>query len=150
MTCPQMEGITHDRRICLPDRVCKGREEGTMSTRNVISSYYDSLNRQDNTWQDLWSEDAVFSDASKTLAAKGKTQVIQSFTPFLKGVERVQVKQMIVEGDRACALASYDYVNPKGEKLNQDVAEVFQVEDGELAELTIYFDLTAYRNFMRR
>lgn len=121
-----------------------------MSIRNLVQSYYLSLNQKDEKWQELYSEDAVFSDASQTLNAKGKASVIQSFTPFLKGVEGVKVKQMIVEGEDSCAIVSYDYVNPKGEKMNQDVAEVWEVKDGKLAKLTIYFDLTAYRNFMRR
>jgi ketosteroid isomerase-like protein len=29
------------------------------------------------------------------------------------------------------------------------VAEVWEVRDGKLAKLTIYFDLTAYRSFMK-
>jgi ketosteroid isomerase-like protein len=120
-----------------------------MSTKIIIQNYYDSLNRKDEKWQELYSEDAVFSDASQTLYAKGKEPVIQSFLPFLKGVERVKVKHMIVEGEDACVIASYDYVNPKGERMNQDVAEVWEVKDGKLAKLTIYFDLTAYRSFMK-
>jgi ketosteroid isomerase-like protein len=120
-----------------------------MSTRNLIQSYYDSLAHKDNKWQTLYSDEAVFSDASGILNAKGKEAVIQSFTPFLKGVQGVKVKQMIVEADDACAIVGYDYVNPKGEKLSRDVAEVWQVKDNRLASLTIFFDLTAYRTFMR-
>ncbi|OLC29586.1 MAG: hypothetical protein AUH31_06505 [Armatimonadetes bacterium 13_1_40CM_64_14] len=120
-----------------------------MSTRELVQSYYDSLDRKDDKWQNLYSTDAVFSDASQTLNATGKTAVIQSFVPFLKGVEGVRVKQMIAEGERACAVVGYDYVNPKGQKMRQDVAEVWEIKDGRLAKLTIYFDLLAYRNFMR-
>jgi ketosteroid isomerase-like protein len=120
-----------------------------MSTRDLVQSYYESLNRKDDKWQELYSADAVFADASQTLNAKGKAEVIQSFVPFLKGIERAKVKQMIVEGEEACAIVSYDYVNPKQAKLNQDVAEVWKVKDGKLTQLIIYFDLTAYRNFMR-
>ncbi len=119
-----------------------------MSTRDLIQSYYDSINRKDEKWRELYNEDAVFADASQTLNAKGKDAVIQSFTPFLKGVERAQVKQMIVEGDKACAIVSYDYINPKGKKMNQDVAEVWRVKNEKLSQLIIYFDLIAYRNFM--
>src|SRR5690349_9256939 len=114
-----------------------------MSTEEVIKSYYESQNKKDDQWKDLWSDDAVFSDASQTLLAKGKESVIQSFTPFLKGVASLKISQMIVEGERACSVISYVYVNPKGEKMNQDVAEVSEVKDGKLARLTIYFDLTA-------
>ena len=114
-----------------------------MSPENLVQSYYDSLSHKDNKWQQLYSEDAVFSDASGILNAKGKEAVIQSFTPFLKGVEGVKVKQMIVEDEDACAIIGYDYVNPKGEKLSQDVAEVWQVKNDRLTRLTIYFDLVA-------
>ncbi len=56
---------------------------------------------------------------------------------------------MIVEGEKACAVVGYVYVNPKGQKLQQDVAELWEVKDRKLAKLTIYFDLTDYRTFMR-
>ena len=120
-----------------------------MSTRNLVQRYYESLNRKDDVWQTLYSDDAIFLDASKTLNANGKAAVIQSFVPFLKGVEQAKVNQLIVEGDEACAIVSYVYINPKAAKMNQDVAEVWKVEDEKLSRLIIYFDLTAYRNFMR-
>jgi ketosteroid isomerase-like protein len=120
-----------------------------VTTLDIIKSYYESQSNKDDTWKDLWSEDAVFSDASRTLFAKGKEAVIQSFTPFLKGVVGLKISQTIVEGEKVCCVISYTYMNPKGEVLNQDVAEVSEVRDGKLATLTLYFDLTAYRRFMQ-
>ena len=43
-----------------------------MSTLEVIKSYYSSQSNKDDKWQDLWADDAVFSDASQTLLATGK------------------------------------------------------------------------------
>jgi ketosteroid isomerase-like protein len=120
-----------------------------MSTRELVQNYYNSLTQKDDVWQGLYSEDAVFCDASQTLDAKGRTAVIQSFVPFLKGVDQLQVKQMIVESGHVCAIVGYVYVNSKGEKMSQDVAEVWETRDEKLAKLTIYFDLIAYRSFMR-
>lgn len=117
--------------------------------KDLIQGYYDSLNHNDGKWQNLYADNASFSDASQTLVATGKEEIIQSFTTFLRGIESVSVKQLIVEETSACAIASYVYVNPKGEKMQQDVAEVWEVNGDKLAKLTIYFDLTAYRNFMR-
>lgn len=127
----------------------KDLEVKVMSTQEVIKRYYESQNKKDDQWKELWADDAVFSDASQTLLAKGKEAVIQSFTPFLKGVAKLKISQMIVEDGKACSIISYTYINPRGEKMNQDVAEVAEVKDGKLARLTIYFDLTAYRHFMR-
>ncbi len=120
-----------------------------MSTQEVIKSYYESQSKKNDQWKEFWADDAVFSDASRTLLAEGKEAVIQSFTPFLKGVAELKISQMIVEDGKACCIISYIYLNPKGKRMNQDVAEVSEVKDGKLAKLTIYFDLTAYRHFMR-
>ena len=120
-----------------------------MPTEEVVKNYYESQNQKDDRWKELWADDAVFPDASETLPARGRDAVIQSFMPFLKGVEALKISQMIVEDDQACSIISSTYVNPKGEKMNQDVAEISEVRDGKLARLTIYFDLTAYRSFMR-
>ena len=46
-----------------------------MTTLDVIKSYYESLMNNDDKWKELWSDDAVFSDASQTLLAKGKEAV---------------------------------------------------------------------------
>lgn len=108
------------------------------------------VNCREQRWQELYSEDAVFSDASETLNAKGKNAVIQSFTPFLKGVDTIKLRQLIIENDNACAVVEYVYVNSKGEELCQDVAEVWETKNEKLFRLTIYFDLTLYRNFMAR
>jgi ketosteroid isomerase-like protein len=119
-----------------------------MQTADAIKMYYKSLNQKDNTWQDLWSADGIFSDAANVLHAEGKEAVIQSFTPFLKGVASVEVAKLLVDGNSACAIARYVYRNAKGETMNQDVAEVWEVKDAKLAKLTIYFDLTKYRAFI--
>ena len=123
-------------------------ESKVMNTKDIIQSYYKSLEEKNDTWKDLYSEDAVFSDASQLLLAKGKKTVLQAFIPFLKGVAGIKIKQLIIEGENACAIISYEYVNSKKERMSQDVAEIWEVKNGKLTKLTIYFDLTAYRNFM--
>ena len=120
-----------------------------MLIKVLIQSYYDSLDQKDNKWKDLYAEDAYFADASKTLVAKGKEEVIQSFTTFLKGIEAAIVTEMVAEGENACVVVHYVYVNQKGEKMEQDVAEIWKVSNDKLTKLIIYFDLTKYRTFMR-
>jgi len=75
---------------------------------------------------------------------------VQSFSRFLSGVSRVELKQLIVERSVAVAVVGYDYVNVKGEHLHQEDAEVWRVENGEVLALTIYFDITEFRAFMAR
>ncbi len=121
-----------------------------MTVREIVHDFYEGLARKNDQWQKNLSEDMVFSDASKKLHAEGKDAFIQSFSAFLRAVERVQLKQLIVEDTDACAVVSYDYVSPQGAKLHQEDAEVWQVADREIVALTIYFDITEFRNFMGR
>lgn len=120
-----------------------------MVVQDIIRNFYESLAQKNDAWHEDVSEDIVFSDASKTLHAEGREAFIQSFTSFLRAVERVQLQQLIVEGTDACAIVSYDYVSPAGARLHQDDAEIWKIGDGKIVALTIYFDITEFRNFMR-
>jgi ketosteroid isomerase-like protein len=121
-----------------------------MTVKEILQSFYNSLANKNNDWQKNLSEGVIFSDASQKLHAEGKYAFIQSFTGFLRAVENVQVKQIIIEDTSACAVVSYDYISPKGNKLHQDDAEVWKIAEGRIESLTIYFDITEFRNFMGR
>ncbi len=102
-----------------------------MTVKEILQNFYESLAKKSNNWQKNLSEEVVFSDASKRLHAEGKEAFIQSFTGFLRSVETVQVKQFIIEGTNACAVVSYVYISPKGNKLHQDDAEVWKSSMGK-------------------
>ncbi len=121
-----------------------------MTVREVIDSFYQSLAQKNDTWQQNLAEDVVFSDASRRLSAQGRDAFLQSFSSFLRAVESVQLKQLIVEDDDACAVVSYVYRSPAGAELHQDDAEVWKVVGGKIVALTIYFDITEFRTFMGR
>ena len=120
-----------------------------METRQVVERFYRGLAQKDSSWQQGLAAGVSFSDASGRLRAEGRDAFIESFASFLRAVDRVEVRQLIVEGANAAAVVGYDYTNPRGEHLHQDDAEVWRVENGEIASLTIYFDITEFRAFMR-
>ena len=121
-----------------------------MDTNDVVRRFYGGLARKDSSWQDNLAESVAFSDASGKLNAQDREAFIQSFSGFLRAVDTVELKQLIVEGPNAAAVVSYDYVNPAGGRLHQDDAEVWRVENGQIVALTIYFDITEFRGFMGR
>jgi ketosteroid isomerase-like protein len=121
-----------------------------MNTRDVVQRFYDGLARRDSSWHGNLSENVAFSDASGKLNAQGRDAFVESFSGFLRAVDKVQLNQLIVEGPNAAAVVSYDYVNPAGGRLHQDDAEVWKVENGQIVSLTIYFDITEFRGFMGR
>jgi ketosteroid isomerase-like protein len=121
-----------------------------MPVASVIRNFYESLAQKTDGWQRDLAENVVFADASTRLHAEGRDAFIQSFTSFLRAVERVELQWLIVDGSDAAAIVSYDFVSPTGGKLHQDDAEVWKIADGKIAALTIYFDITEFQTFMRR
>ncbi len=121
-----------------------------MAIQEIVTAFYSSLAAKNDDWQKNLADDVVFRDASDRLHAEGKAAFIQSFTPFLRSVEKVWLKQLIVQDNDAAAVVSYDYVSPSGAKLHQDDAEIWKVADGKIKALTIYFDITEFRSFMGR
>jgi ketosteroid isomerase-like protein len=59
----------------------------------------------------------------------------------------VKLKELIVEGDKACALVDYAIVSPSGQSGSCFVAEFLSTKDGQISSSTIFFDTAAFRTF---
>lgn len=119
------------------------------TTQELLDRYYQSIQDKTDVWQEMWASNSVFADASKTLHTVGKDAVIASFTPFLKGVKDIEISTRIINDNNACYVIEYTYSNQHQELMRQSVAEVWSVNHDQLVSLTIFFDLTAYRTFIR-
>ncbi len=76
----------------------------------------------------------------------GKEAYIQVIKRFSQLFQAMRVKEMIIQGDKACVIGSYDYTFPNGQKINGNVAEHWTATDGKLKSLTIYFDTLTFAN----
>ena len=52
---------------------------------------------------------------------------------FFSMVRSVAVKDLLLDGKKACALTRYDLQSPKGNAFHSDVAEILTVENGRIA-----------------
>lgn len=116
------------------------------TAQETIKGYYDGIKRKDG-WQDLVSDGIVFGGTG-VKATKGKAAYIEGTGQFLRAVKDSQVREMIVEGDKACVIVHYDLMSPKGNTASSDVAEILVVKDGKIDASTIYFDTAAFGAFM--
>ena len=55
-------------------------------------------------------------------------------------IKAFEVKAILVDGERACALTRYELQVPGGPAFERQVAELFEVRDGKIKSLDIYFD----------
>jgi len=116
-----------------------------MNTRQTIERYFDQLQRGSD-WESLLAEDMVFTRFTiPNKQVKGKNAYLQATKGFYSMIRRTEVRQLIVDGDAACALTRYDLQQPNGGPVFQsDVAEVFSVSNGKIDSFGIYFDPTPF------
>ena len=114
-----------------------------MSTGDVVRKYFDALAHK-QSWQSFLADDVAFtSHVTPVKEVAGKNAYLQSTSRFFSMVAGVEVKDLIVDGERACALTSYALNTPRG-GFQSDVAEVFTVRDGKIKSLSIYFDSSPF------
>ena len=117
----------------------------TAATRATVEGYLESLkSRQD--WQRFFSDDVIFTSCtSPNRQIAGRERFVEGTKRFYGTIEKVEVRQVIADGDRACALTRYALKSPVGSSFESDVAEVFHVHDGKIDAFDIYFDTAPYR-----
>src|SRR5690606_30024300 len=113
---------------------------GRPMTRTTVEDYFDALSTG-RDWPALLAEDMTFaSHATPTKRVAGRDAFLESTRGFYAMIERVELRQLIAEGDRASAVARYLLRPPGGEAFTCDVAEFFTVKEARIDSFEIYFD----------
>ena len=111
-----------------------------MTTKGVIQGYFDSL-KQKSGWEAFLADGMSFTSfVAPIKQVAGKGAYLESTSRFFGMITAVEVKDLIVDGDKACALTRYQLQPPRGPAIESHVAEVFKVRDGKISSLEIYFD----------
>ena len=112
-----------------------------MTTRETLDRYFDNLARK-HGWEASFADDMCFTSyVSPVKQLQGKPAYLQATTRFYSMIRRVEVREVITDGDRACARTHYTLQPPNGgPEFASDVAEWFTVRDGTITSLDIYFD----------
>src|SRR5262249_36592158 len=72
-------------------------------TRETIQGYFDRLSRKAG-WESFLADDMTFTSyTSPVKRVEGKTAYLEATKRFYSTVTRVEVRHLLVDGDRACA-----------------------------------------------
>jgi ketosteroid isomerase-like protein len=112
-----------------------------MTTKETIQSYFERLTRKSG-WESFLADDIVFSSlTSPVKQVKGKDAYLQATKRFYSMIADVRLRDLIIDGKKACALTRYELRPPNGgNPFESDVAEIFSVSNGKIDSFDIYFD----------
>ncbi|MDN5941900.1 MAG: nuclear transport factor 2 family protein [Nitrospira sp.] len=111
-----------------------------MTTRETIQGYFDSL-KQKGAWQTFLADEMLFTRFTTPIKrVSGKGAYLEATKRFYSMIKALTIQDILVEGERTCALTRYELQPPGGPVFESHVAEVFQVRDGKIKSFDIYFD----------
>jgi len=115
--------------------------ETRMTTKETIQGYFSNL-EQKKSWESFLSDDMTFTSFTSPIRRiSGRQAYLESTKRFYSMITAMKVKELMVDGDRACALTRYELQPPGGAPaFGSDVAEVFGVREGKIRSFDIYFD----------
>ena len=115
-----------------------------MTTRETLQAYFSSLELKKD-WQSFLADDMTFTSFTSPIKRiSGRAAYIESTKRFYSMITAMKVKELIIDGERACALTHYDLQPPSGQSFRSDVAEVFGVRAGKITSFDIYFDTASF------
>ncbi len=113
--------------------------------KELLETYYKGFAQKKN-WEYVISDDFRYTggDMTNTTPLIGKAAYIKVIERFSRVFQNMQVKEMIIEGEKACVIGNYDFRFPNGVTLNGNVAEIWTAKNGKLDSLRIYFDTLTF------
>ena len=115
-----------------------------MATGEVVRDYFDRLARG-AAWQALFADNFHFtSHTGPAKEVEGKAAFLEATRRFYGSIQSFDVRDLLIDGARACALTRYQLRSPGGTTFQSDVAEVFTVGNGRIEALAIYFDTAPF------
>lgn len=115
-----------------------------MNTRQTIEAYLEGV-AKGSGWQAVLADDLEFTSYQSPVASiTEKAAFLEGTKRFYSMIRKIEVRDLIVEGDRGCALTRYELQGPDGCAFSSDVAETFTVRGGKIVAFGIYFDTAPY------
>ncbi len=115
----------------------------TNSALQTVQSFQQSLGSGGDDWQNMMAEDITF--IGPVDQAKGKSANItlnKNFFPLVKGY---QLKTAIEQNQYAVIEGVYTISTPAGNTLDMAITEIFEVAEGKIQNIRIYYDAQPFR-----
>lgn len=117
-----------------------------MSTKEFLLAYFEAIHK--GGWQDLVADDFVFVNSNLDRVGHGKAAYLDGAGRFFRSTTAVEVRSLLIDGDRAAVLARYSIRSPRGHVGVCDVAEFLTTDGKNLTSSAIFFDTKALADFM--
>lgn len=115
-----------------------------MPTREVVRDYFDRLAKRAG-WEALLGDNFQFTSCTSPVKeVAGKAPYLEATKRFYSSIQSFELRDLLVDGAKACAFTRYQLRSPTGTTFQSDVAELFTVRNARIEALAIYFDTAPF------
>jgi len=115
-----------------------------MVTREVIQGYFDNLQSKQG-WDVYLADEMQFTSYTSPIKrVMGRDDYLEATKRFYSMIKTLEIRDMVVDGEKACVLTRYELQSPGGPAFESHVAEVFEVRGDKIRSFAIYFDSAAF------
>ena len=118
-----------------------------MDTKAVVMRYYELANAgRWDAWCDLFAVDQVMDEQlAGHVEGRETLRTMMAGFPGLYASFRNQLKELIVDDDRAAVVSHISAVTPGGAPIEADVMNFFRVVDGAITYMANFHDTQPFR-----
>jgi len=113
----------------------------------VFQAFGQGLMSGTDSWKEVVAENVIFTgpvDQVKGLEAFAKLN--EGFMPMIRGNE---MKQAVESGNFVITQLLMDIAMPSGKVVKLDMSEWFEIKDGKIQSIKIYYDAEEFRKEMQ-
>ncbi|MDH5544420.1 MAG: nuclear transport factor 2 family protein [Gammaproteobacteria bacterium] len=110
----------------------------TTPSTQVWQAFMQSMQAGDNHWQSLVSDDVVFTGPVEQV--RGKDDFIKLNLDFFKMVVAYDLHHQAAGENTVATEGTIKIKSPKGNELAFDLAEFYNIKDGKIQSVSIYYD----------
>lgn len=116
----------------------------TKTALEIVQTFQQSMENGTNEWENLFATDIVFKGPVDTVIGKeANIELNKGFFPRVKGYEPISH----FEQDNFVALEGvFTVATPKGNTIKLEMAEIYEIKDGKIQNIRVYYDAEEFRN----
>lgn len=123
-----------------------------MTTKEVISKYYDYVNKSDwNNWLSLFDENIVIDEQ-----LAGHLEGIETLSSAVGGLEKgyskflMHPQETLINNDQACVVWDFEGANASGVPIEAKGVNFFRIENDKITYMSNFHDTRPFDPFMNQ
>jgi ketosteroid isomerase-like protein len=113
------------------------------NAEQVWQAFMQSVDEKTDVWQALLADDVSFT--GPCMQIQGKDAYIKTTLDFFQMVKDFRLHHYVAGDSLIATEESFTVATPSGGELTLDVAEFFEIRNGRIKSVKIYYDAEAFR-----